>query len=31
MKAEGQTTMDKCVEELKSYIDGSQPLSFVIG
>lgn len=31
MKAEGQTAMDKCVEDLKLYIDGSQPLSFVIG
>lgn len=31
MKAEGQAQMDKCVEELKMYVDGSQPLSFVIG
>lgn len=31
MKAEAQTAMDKCVEDLKLYVDGSQPLSFVIG
>jgi len=23
--------MDKCIEDLKLYVDGSQPLSFVIG
>jgi hypothetical protein len=31
MKAEAQTSMDKLVEELKNYVDGSQPLSWVIG
>lgn len=31
MKTEGQAMMDKCVEDLKLYIDGSAPLSFVIG
>lgn len=31
MKAEAQAAMDKCVEDLKLYVDGSQPLSFVIG
>lgn len=31
MKAEGQAMMDKCVEDLKLYVDGSQPLTFVIG
>jgi hypothetical protein len=31
MKSEGQAAIDKCIEELKLYIDGSQPLSFVIG
>jgi hypothetical protein len=31
MKAEGQAAMDKCVEDLKLYVDGSQPLTFVIG
>lgn len=31
MKAEGQAVIDKCIEELKLYIDGSQPLAFVIG
>jgi hypothetical protein len=31
MKAEGQSMMDKCLEDLKNYIDGSQPLSWVIG
>jgi hypothetical protein len=31
MKAEAQVAMDKCVEELKNYVDGSQPLSWVIG
>ena len=31
MKAEGQAIMDKMVEELKLYIDGSQPMSWVIG
>jgi hypothetical protein len=31
MKAEGQAIMDKMVEELKLYVDGSQPMSWVIG
>ena len=31
MKSEAQIAMDKCVEELKNYVDGSQPLSWVIG
>ena len=31
MKAEGQTMMDKCIEDLRLYVDGSQPLTFVIG
>lgn len=31
MKAEGQAIMDKGIEDLKLYVDGSQPLSFVIG
>jgi hypothetical protein len=31
MKAEGQAMMDRCIEDLKLYVDGSQPLTFVIG
>jgi hypothetical protein len=31
MKAEGQAQIDRCIEELKLYVDGSQPLTFVIG
>lgn len=31
MKSEGQAIMDKCIEDLKLYVDGSQPLTFVIG
>lgn len=31
MKAEGQAIMDRCIEDLKLYVDGSQPLTFVIG
>jgi len=31
MKAEGQTIMDSKIEELKNYVDGSQPLTWVIG
>jgi hypothetical protein len=31
MKAEAQAQMDKCIEELKLYVDASQPLTFVIG
>jgi hypothetical protein len=31
MKSEAQMSMDKLVEDLKNYVDGSQPLSWVIG
>lgn len=31
MKSEGQAIMDKCIEDLKLYVDGSQPLTLVIG
>jgi len=31
MKAEAQAQMDVQVEQLKNYIDGSQPITFVIG
>jgi hypothetical protein len=31
MKAEAQAQMDIKIEELKLYVDGSQPLTFVIG
>lgn len=31
MKAEGQSQIDKSIEELRLYVDGSQPLTFVIG
>lgn len=31
MKAEGQAIMDSKIEELNNYIDGSQPLTWVIG
>lgn len=31
MKAEGQAAIDKCIEDLRLYVDGSQPLTFVIG
>jgi hypothetical protein len=31
MKAEAQTQMDALVEQLKNYVDGSQPLTWVIG
>jgi len=31
MKAEGQATIDKCLEDLKLYVDASQPLTWVIG
>ena len=31
MKSEGKADMDKCIEDLRLYVDGSQPLSFVIG
>ena len=31
MKGEAQSAMDKLIEDLKNYVDGSQPLSWVIG
>jgi hypothetical protein len=31
MKAEGQAQMDRGIEDLKLYVDGSQPLTLVIG
>ena len=31
MKTEAQTIMDAKIEELKMYVDGSQPLSFLVG
>jgi hypothetical protein len=31
MKAEGQAAIDRCIEDLRHYVDGSQPLTFVIG
>jgi hypothetical protein len=31
MKSEGQAMMDKGIEDLKLYVDGSQPLSLIIG
>jgi hypothetical protein len=31
MKAEGQAIMDAKIEDLKNYVDGSQPLTWVIG
>jgi hypothetical protein len=31
MKTEAQAQMDKLLEDLKNYVDGSQPLSWVIG
>ena len=31
MKSEAQTAMDAKIEELKMYVDGSQPISFIIG
>jgi hypothetical protein len=31
MKAEAQASMDKCIEDLRNYVDASQPLSWVIG
>ena len=31
MKSEAQTAMDKLVEDLKNYVDGSQPITWVIG
>ena len=31
MKSEAQVQMDSLIDDLKRYVDGSQPLSFVIG
>jgi hypothetical protein len=31
MKSEGQAMMDRCIEDLKNYVDASQPLTWVIG
>jgi hypothetical protein len=31
MKSEGQAMMDQCLKDLTNFIDGSQPLSWVIG
>jgi hypothetical protein len=31
LKSESQTEMDKLIEELKNYVDGSQPLTFILG
>jgi GTPase involved in cell partitioning and DNA repair len=31
MKTEAQTQMDALVQDLRNYVDGSQPLSWVIG
>ena len=31
MKTEAQAAMDKCIEDLRTYVDGSQPLSFIVG
>ena len=31
MKSEAQTQLDRCLEDLKLYVDGSQPLTLVIG
>jgi hypothetical protein len=31
MKSEAQAQMDKLLEDLKNYVDGSEPLYFVIG
>jgi hypothetical protein len=31
MKSEAQAAMDRCLEDLKLYVDGSQPLTLVIG
>jgi hypothetical protein len=31
MKAEGLAMMDRGLEDLKNYVDGSQPITFVIG
>jgi hypothetical protein len=31
MKSEAQAAMDRCIEDLKNYVDGSQSLTWVIG
>jgi hypothetical protein len=31
MKGEAQAAMDRCIEDLKNYVDGSQPITYVIG
>ena len=31
MKAEGKEMMELCIQDLKNYVDGSQPITFVIG
>jgi hypothetical protein len=31
MKSEGQVQIDGLIEQLKNYVDGSQPLTWVIG
>lgn len=31
IKAEGQAQIDNCIDELKRYVDGSMPLTWVIG
>jgi hypothetical protein len=31
MKGEAKELMDRCLEDLKNYVDGSQPLTWVIG
>ena len=31
MKGEAQTAMDTLIEDLRRYVDGSQPLTWVIG
>jgi hypothetical protein len=31
MKAEANELMERCLEDLKNYVDGSQPLTWVIG
>jgi hypothetical protein len=31
MKTEAQASMDRCLEDLRNFVDGSQPLTWVIG
>ena len=31
LKSEAQAQQDRLIEDLKNYVDGSQPLTFVIG